>query len=396
MSLTRPVSSIAIVIALVASMLLATDSVVVASGDTLSGIAAANGVSVAQLVKWNDITDPNLIYAGTQLIVTAPTAAQTATAQPQAPTPTPTPTQQYLVRAGDTLSTIARHFGLTILRVIELNRISNPNLIYAGQTLTLDDSASTPTPASAAPLQHYTVRIGDTLSGIASKLGVSMSALAAANAISDPDRIKAGDDLTIPGAPASLAPPTTTVPPTTTAQPTPTTAPPTTTAPPLPAPPTTAPAPAPANTTSPSITTPPATVPDPSAIGSASLSPLFEHWAAIYSVPQGLIEALAWKESNWQPDAIGPAGHLGIAQLSPDTVAFVEANLLGVRTDPLNASDGIRLEARYFRYLADRTSSERLALAAWNQGLHNLLANGMSETGSKFADEVIAIRDARA
>jgi len=391
MSLTRPVSSIAIVIALVSSMLLATESVVVAPGDTLSEIATANGVSVAQLVQWNAISDPNLIYVGTQLVVAAPMAGQITTVHSHAP--------DYLVRAGDTLSTIARRFSMTILRVVELNRISNPNLIYAGQTLRLDDGHAPPVatpPAAATPLQQYTVQLGDTLSGIASKFGVSVSALAAANAITDTDRIKVGDDLKIPGAPANTVPTTTAAPPTTT-EVTPTaTAPPPTAAPATMtiAPATTIAAPAP--TAPPPTTTPPATVPDPSVIGSASLSPLFEHWAAIYSVPQGLLEALAWQESNWRPDAIGPAGHLGIAQLSPQTVAFVEANLLGVRTDPLNATDGIRLEARYLRYLTDRTNSERQALAAWNQGMHDFLANGMSETGSKFADDVIAIRDARA
>jgi len=409
MSLTRPVSSIAVVLALVVSTLLSTDSVVVDPGDTLSEIAASNGVTVAQLMEWNGITEPDLIYAGTELIIVEPTGAQTTSSGTQAPA------QSYVVQLGDTLSAVAHRFSTTILRVVELNRISNPNLIYAGQTLTLADVTQTP-PAAPAP-QSYTVQFGDTLSGIASGFGVTVTSLAEANSISNPNRITEGRTLTIPDAGANATPDTDTAPTTTTTPPVATT-PPTTTEPPATTttpPTTTAPAPtttieqpttempspaAPSGTTTTTTTTttppPPATVPDPSVIGSTSLSPLFEHWAAIYSVPQGLLEALAWKESNWRPAAVGPAGHLGIAQLSPETVAFVEANLLGATTDPLDPSDGIRLEARYLRYLTDRTNGERQALEAWNQGLHDLLANGASVSGSKFADDVLAIRDARA
>ena len=409
MSLTRPVSSIAVVLALVVSTLLSTDSVVVDPGDTLSEIAASNGVTVAQLMEWNGITEPDLIYAGTELIIVEPTGAKTTTGGTQAPA------QSYVVQLGDTLSAVAHRFSTTILRVAELNRISNPNLIYVGQTLTLGDAVHM-LPTTPAP-QTYTVRFGDTLSGIASRFGVTATSLAAANSISNPNRITEGRTLTIPVAPSNTAPDTATAPTATptvaTTPPTTTTPPANTTTPPTTTPPTTtAPAPtttieqpttelpspaAPAGTTTTTTTAaPPGTVPDPSVIGSASLSPLFEHWAAIYSVPQGLLEALAWKESNWRPDAVGPAGHLGIAQLSPETVSFVEANLLGAKTDPLDPSDGIRLEARYLRYLTDRTNGERQALEAWNQGLHDLLANGASVSGSRFADDVLAIRDARA
>ncbi len=418
MSLTRPVSSIAVVLALVVSTLLATNSVVVASGNTLSEIAVSNGVTVAQLMEWNGITDPDLIFAGDELIVVEPTAAQAITND------TPVTAQSYVVQLGDTLSAVAHRFSMTILKVVELNRISDPNLIYVGQTLTLGDT--NPTPSATPAPQRYTVQFGDTLSGIASRFEITVTSLAGANSISNPNRITEGRTLTIPAAPSTAAPsnaapdtatapattpPVAATPPstTTTAPPAAATTPPTTSVPAaatttaqppaavLPSP--TAPSgttKTTATTTSAATTTPtPATVPDPSVIGSTSLSPLFEHWATIYAVPQGLLEALAWKESNWRPDAIGPAGHLGIAQLSPETVAYVEANLLGLGTDPLDPSDGIRLEARYLRYLTDRTDGDRQALEAWNQGLHNLLSNGPSASGSRFADDVLAIRDAR-
>ncbi len=377
LSALRPTASLAAIIALVASSTLATGSVVVSRGDTLSGIAAAHQLTVAQLVSWNGIADPNLIMAGSTIALSDP---GTATIDPKRLS-----ASTYRIAAGDTLSLIAARFGLLVTQLVQLNSIVNPNLIIVGRNLRLgrDPGAvqSTATGTSSTnPPRTYKVVLGDTLSRIANSFGLGTSALVSANSISDPDRIMIGDVLTIPGvtptAPAA-DPAATTQPP---VPPTTTTVPATTTQPPVP--PTT-------------TNVPTATVPDPSAIGTTPLSPLFEKWSAVYSVPRGLIEALAWKESNWRPDAIGPAGHLGIAQISPATVEFIEANLLGVRTDPLDPSDGIRLEARYLRYLIDRTRSVRYALAAWNQGLQGVLTNGISPSAGRFADDVIAIRDAR-
>ena len=53
---------------------LATDEVVVASGDTLSGIALRHGLTVAQLASINGLADPNRIYVGQHLALKAPVA----------------------------------------------------------------------------------------------------------------------------------------------------------------------------------------------------------------------------------------------------------------------------------------------------------------------------------
>ena len=115
----------------------------------------------------------------------------------------------------------------------------------------------------------------------------------------------------------------------------------------------------------------------------------------VLNIHENLLEALLWKESAWRADAVGPAGHLGIGQLSPDTVAFVEERLLGLDLDPLDASDGIQMAARFLRYLRDRTDSDRTALAAWNQGLHGVLTDGISAAAAAFADDVLEIRRQR-
>ncbi len=107
----------------------------------------------------------------------------------------------YTVKSGDTLSGIAQRHGTTTSALAKANNISNPNLIKVGQKLTIPGSSGpkAPAPAPAKPTQQYTVKSGDTLSGIANRFGTTTSALAKANNISNPNHIKVGQKLTIPG-----------------------------------------------------------------------------------------------------------------------------------------------------------------------------------------------------
>ena len=93
----------------------------VVSGDTLSGIAARFGVTVAQLCSWNNISDPNKIYVGQRLIVKRGGGGSTA--------------KYYTVVSGDTLSGIAVKFGTSVSQLCSWNNISDPNKIYVGQVL---------------------------------------------------------------------------------------------------------------------------------------------------------------------------------------------------------------------------------------------------------------------
>lgn len=108
-----------------------------------------------------------------------------------APKPTPSTVRTYTVQAGDTLSGIASMYGTTYQHLAEINGISNPNLIYAGQVIKIDGS-STPTQA-----QYYTVQSGDTLSGIASRYGTTWQNLQAMNGISNPNLIYTGQRIRV-------------------------------------------------------------------------------------------------------------------------------------------------------------------------------------------------------
>lgn len=97
--------------------------------------------------------------------------------------------QTYTVRSGDTLSGIAAKFGTTWQRLASDNGIPDPNVIHPGQVLAINGGA----PAA----RTYTVRPGDTLSGIASAHGTSWQRLAGINGLGNPDLIYPGQVLTI-------------------------------------------------------------------------------------------------------------------------------------------------------------------------------------------------------
>ena len=108
----------------------------------------------------------------------------------------------YRVVAGDTLSSIAARFGTTTAALAAINHLSNPNLIYRGQILHIVGGPGSTTAISAGT---YTVVAGDTLVRIADRFGTTTAALVAINHLSNPNLIYAGQTLrvggAIPGAP---------------------------------------------------------------------------------------------------------------------------------------------------------------------------------------------------
>lgn len=114
---------------------------------------------------------------------------------PDTPTEPVTPSEPeagsvtYTVQSGDTLSGIAERYGTTYQKIASDNGISNPDLIYPGQVLTINQASISGT--------TYTVQSGDTLSGIASMYGTSYQHLAEINGISNPDLIYPGQVIKI-------------------------------------------------------------------------------------------------------------------------------------------------------------------------------------------------------
>ena len=105
----------------------------------------------------------------------------------------------YTVKAGDTLSGIATKYGTTYQKLAAYNGISNPNKISVGQKIKIPGAGSSGSTSAGGGDTVYTVKAGDTLSGIAAKYGTTYQTLASYNGISNPNKISVGQKIKIPG-----------------------------------------------------------------------------------------------------------------------------------------------------------------------------------------------------
>lgn len=162
-----------------------TTTITIQRGQTLSGIALEYNTTVQILVELNNIANPNLIYAGSTLIVPSgessidtdgnSTSGQTI----------------YVVQRGDTLNKIAAEFGTTARAIAMENNIRNINLIYVGQRLII--------PTNRYDLNHtlYKIQWGDTLWSISRRYGVPIATIVRLNRIQNPNLIYAGSTIRI-------------------------------------------------------------------------------------------------------------------------------------------------------------------------------------------------------
>jgi LysM repeat protein len=221
-------------------------------GETLSAIAQRYGLALADLMARNQIEDADAVYAGQLLAVgvpaplsEAPAAAPTVAAV--APPATPLPAEEalptgdtestpaaaetlvpaaHVVRPGETLTGIARRYGIPAATLKALNNLGDADFIVVGQTLILSvaeapeqatpvptpeapaadtatdtaaeapptEAAATPAPPVAVPTTH-TVQPGETLTGIARRYNLSPAAIQALNALADQNNIFVGQEL---------------------------------------------------------------------------------------------------------------------------------------------------------------------------------------------------------
>lgn len=172
-------------------------SYTVKSGDTLSTIASQHNTTVNQIVSLNQLSNPNLIYVGQVLKLknNQTTNSSSATSSSTATTTAGT----YTVKAGDTLSAIAAKYGTTYQALASANSISNPNDIYVAQVIKVSATvtAASSQTVSSTSSGSYTVKSGDTLYGIALANGLNWRTLAKQNGISDPNVIFVGQKLSL-------------------------------------------------------------------------------------------------------------------------------------------------------------------------------------------------------
>ena len=181
----------------------------VKKGETLSGISQRSGVSVEQLQLMNRITNPTTLQAGQTIKLRSDGSAQTHTTPKPSPTARPTPKQSSNPSSSDEdegffsglLESIEDGLGALGDKAKEgLEGINDAmsggknDKPTGGATAAGTDSNSN----ASSTLSIYTIKSGDTLSGIAKKHGVNMNDLARINSLKLTDTIHPGDKLKIP------------------------------------------------------------------------------------------------------------------------------------------------------------------------------------------------------
>ena len=148
-------------------------TVYVRAGDTLWAIAREYGTTVEAIARENRIVDPNRIFVGERLRITLPARGSGE--------------EIYNVRRGDTTISIAGKFGVTLSALEDRNGLERGETIYAGDKLSI--------PGAGMSGEFYVVRPGDTLFYISRRTGVPIRTLVGINRIKDPDLIYAGEHL---------------------------------------------------------------------------------------------------------------------------------------------------------------------------------------------------------
>lgn len=286
----------------------------------------------------------------------------------------------HTVQPGETLWSIAAANNLTTRTVAAFNGLSPDAQVVLGSTIqvpstlegysalqragyvpattpsaTTTSTVATSTPAAApaaAPAAQgaYTVRWGDTLSGLAAQAGVPASMIAAANGLDVNGVLLAGTLIKLPsGAPAPVR----------SAEP---------------APAAVVPAAAPAAT--------------PGRLNAAEVGQV----ASQNGVSPSLAAAVAWQESGFNNDMVSGANARGVMQVTPGTWDYVQRNLAGRALDPNSATDNATAGVLYLKQLIAQTGSESSAIAAYYQGLGSVQSRGMFDDTRRYVANVEALQ----
>jgi LysM repeat protein len=342
---------------------------VVQPGESLWSIAAANNFTTRSLAAANGLSENSNVVLGSTINIPSVSEASAAlqaagiTPSASAPTssasaPTSAPGGSYAVQPGDTLSGIAVAHGVSLASLAAANGVSPDSFAIAGTTVRIPSASATPTASSSTsssgppPLGGYTVRPGDTLSGIAAQAGVSMQQLAWMNGLNPSHYLLSGTVLKLPtGAPTPSNP-----------------------------------APAPAQTIVPAA----APNPTPERVTSSQIAQI----AAQHGVPSGLANAIAWQESGFNNDMVSSANARGVMQIMPGTWDWVNRSLAGGNPlNPNSAIDNVRGGVLYLRQLLnDFGGDQNAAAAAYYQGEGAVKSRGLYKDTQQYVNSVNALR----
>ncbi|QNE14237.1 lytic transglycosylase domain-containing protein [Pseudarthrobacter sp. NBSH8] len=360
----------------------------IARGDTISGIAGKFGLDTYEVLKLNNLQTNTIIYPGQKIKLSgsgSPAAPAPAPAAPTAAAPA-NAGGSYTVKAGDTLGAIAARHNVSLSDVFSWNGLNMRSIIYPGQKINVGAGAAAapaaavqPTSAPVAPAPapapggSYTIKAGDTLSAIASRHGVKLSDILAANQLSMSTVIYPGNKLVIPGAsiqPASSTP----------------------AAPAAPAAPLVA-------SSFLGFTYPAAVVSSANenkALLNASPVPSRAEMRAIVAdtarqlgVDPTLALAFAQQESGFDQRAVSPANAIGTMQVIPSSGQWA-SDLVGRKLNLLDPYDNATAGVAIIKRLIATSKDEDTAIAGYYQGQYSVSKYGMYDDTKAYVAAIKA------
>ena len=363
----------------------------IARGDTISAVAGRYGLDTFAVLKLNNLQANTIIYPGQKIKLTGSTPAPAAKpATPAKSTSASVTTavtsasgagRVYVVKAGDTLGGIAARHGVGLSEVFKWNGLGMSSVIYPGQKVKVGGGSSTPAPAATKPASSapaparsgsYTIKAGDTLSGIAARNSVRLSDVLSANRLTMSSIIYPGQKLVIPGAstiaPASSKPAATT---------------------PL------------VPSTFLGFSYPAAVVssanqnkallnasPVPSR---AQMKSIVADTARRMGVDASLALAFAYQESGFDQRAVSPANAIGTMQVIPSSGQWA-SDLVGRKLNLLDPYDNATAGVAIIRQLVRTSPDLDNAIAGYYQGQYSVSQNGMFEDTKGYVAAIKANR----
>lgn len=347
----------------------------VVRGDTVSGIASRYGLSTSAVLKLNKLKLNSVIYPGQKLKLTG---ASTPAPRKASSAPATTGGKTYTVKSGDTLGGIAARHGVKLSQVLSWNRLSMSSIIYPGQKIRIGGSSASPAPAKANPTaatassRSYTIKSGDTLSGIASRHGVRLAAVLSANRLKVTSIIYPGQKLVIPGKSGAGS------------------------------------AVQPASNVTPLVpssflgfTYPPAVVSSANknkALLNASPVPSLAQMKSIVAdtarrmgVDPALAMAFAYQESGFNQRAVSPANAIGTMQVIPSSGEWA-SDLVGRKLNLLDPYDNATAGVAIIRQLIRTSKNLDYAIAGYYQGQYSVSKYGMYSDTKTYVAAIKAHR----
>lgn len=194
---------------------------IVKPGQSFWAIAVAYGVTIKDILRWNNLPDGYVLQTGDKLLIASATSAGVATPTPMGNVTRATPDSQgrivHVVEAYQNLSRIGEAYGVSVNKLVELNGITVETPLQIGQKLLIKgpDQTSTPTPLPLSPLQkltpaadgkyYHVVGEGQNPQWIADLYGVALSDLLAWNFMNNTSVIYPGEKLLLQVTPPATA-----------------------------------------------------------------------------------------------------------------------------------------------------------------------------------------------